>query len=186
MKRPVRTDRSRPGDESAERALPPGGAPRRRPAAARRGAPCRSESDWCDADRAAIGRGNKARGNTARVDAGRGDAGSSTAEVAVLLPAVALLLVAGLGIGAVGVGQIQLEEGARAAARELARGEGPAAATAAARRHAGPGARISISAGGEYSSASLSRSVRIPLIGSEAFTLEATAQARTEAFPDAR
>ncbi|WP_309080998.1 TadE family type IV pilus minor pilin [Zhihengliuella sp.] len=114
-----------------------------------------------------------------------GDRGSSTAEVAVLLPAIAVLLVVGLGIGSVGVGQIQIEEGARAAARELARGESPETATAAARRHAGGDARISISPGAEYSTASISRSIRIPGVGAELLTLEATAQARTEASFDA-
>lgn len=50
-------------------------------------------------------------------------AGSSTAEVAVLLPSIALLLSVLLWVGMVGVAQISVQQAAREAARELARGE---------------------------------------------------------------
>ncbi|MCO1338473.1 hypothetical protein BJH93_06145 [Kocuria polaris] len=108
------------------------------------------------------------------------DTGSSTAEVAVLLPTLAVLLAFALGAGGLGITQIQLEEGARAAARELARGESAPSATAAARRHAGGQARITVDPGAEYSRVSIARDVRIPLIGSHVVTLSADAEARTE------
>lgn len=100
----------------------------------------------------------------------------------MLLPSLAVLLVFALSAGGLGITQIQLEEGARAGARELARGASAPSATAAARRHAGGEARISVEPGGEYSRVSIARDVRIPLVGSHVLTLSADAEARTEAI----
>ena len=56
--------------------------------------------------------------------------GSVTAEFAVALPAVIVLLGVLLSAGTAAVCQIRTEEAARAAARTIARGEGPAAVAA--------------------------------------------------------
>ncbi|GHD02928.1 TadE family type IV pilus minor pilin [Zhihengliuella salsuginis] len=123
---------------------------------------------------------NQHRAPPIRRDSGRSETGSSTAEVAVLLPALAVLLAFALGAGGLGITQIQLEEGARVAARELARGESAPAAADAARRHAGGDALISVDPGGDYSRVSIRRDVRIPLVGTHVVTLSADAEARTE------
>ncbi|WP_260170535.1 TadE family type IV pilus minor pilin [Neomicrococcus aestuarii] len=64
-------------------------------------------------------------------------AGSSTAEVAVLLPSIALLLSVLLWVGMVGVAQISVQQAAREAARELARGEDSESFMATVKRVAG-------------------------------------------------
>src|SRR5690606_35957890 len=69
----------------------------------------------------------------------RDDRGSATAETAIVLPVVVVMVVVvlltGAGLGA----QLRLEGAARGAARELARGEDPAAAVAVAERIGGGG-----------------------------------------------
>lgn len=69
--------------------------------------------------------------------------GAATAELALGLP---LLLVVTLGMVwllAVGSAQLRVVDGAREAARALARGDPDAAAYARARQVAGPGSRVS-------------------------------------------
>lgn len=60
-----------------------------------------------------------------------------------------------------GAAQVSLEEGARAAARELARGEPVAAAEAAARRVAGEGTAVALSREGRYVTVRLAQPVRL-------------------------
>ena len=91
--------------------------------------------------------------------------GSSTAEFAVLLPAVALLLSLLLCFGVLGMQQIQVQQAAGAAARELARGEDAGTARASGARLAGSEAAFRISSGGDYSTVSVAKTVRIPLVG---------------------
>ncbi len=112
----------------------------------------------------------------------REDRGSATAETAIVLPAVVLmvlvLLVAGLGLTA----QVRLESGARAAARELARGEDPATAVAVAERVAGDGVQVSITQDGEWVSVRVDTSITAPtgLLAGATWHLTADAQARRE------
>ncbi|MEE1621347.1 TadE family type IV pilus minor pilin [Zafaria sp. Z1313] len=108
--------------------------------------------------------------------------GSSTAETAVLLPAVALLLVVVLAAGAVGSTQVRLEEAARAAARELARGEPAGSARAAAQRVAGTSASVDIGAAAGYHSVSVSAGIGVPGLEGR-FVLTARAEARAEGGP---
>ena len=112
----------------------------------------------------------------------REDRGSATAETAIVLPVVvamvAVLLVAGLGIGA----QVRLESAARGAAREPARGEDEAAATAVARRPGGEDTAVSIGGDGTWVRVEVTRSYRAeaPLLRGAVWELHADAQARLE------
>ena len=92
-----------------------------------------------------------------------GEHGAVTAELAVSLPAVVLLIAAALTGASAGVTQLRLEEAARAAARELMRADS-GAAEQAARRIAGSGADISISAEGQWQRVEVASSVAAPLL----------------------
>lgn len=109
--------------------------------------------------------------------------GSVSTEFAVALPGVVLILGLLLSLGMHGAAQVALEEGARAAARELARGEDPAAAEQTASRVAGDGVSATISRDGAYSQVELTRPVR--LLGMVELDLDqsAVASARTEHVP---
>jgi hypothetical protein len=76
--------------------------------------------------------------------------GAVTAEFAVALPAVVLLLALLLAGSAAGVTQLRLEEGARAAARALARGDSTADVEEIVRRLAGQTAGSAVAADGEW------------------------------------
>lgn len=112
----------------------------------------------------------------------RGDRGSATAETAIVLPVVVILVllivITGGGIGT----QVTLENAARGAARELARGEDPAGARAAAQRLAGPGSAISITEDGPWVRVEVTRTLRIEggVLGGIAWELTADAEARRE------
>lgn len=108
--------------------------------------------------------------------------GAVTAELAVGLPAVVLLLAAVLTGVAAGATQLRVEEAARAAAREIMRA-GTAEAEDAARRIAGPGARVSVSADGEWMQIEVSSSVSAPLLDRLPLELTATAAALPESLP---
>lgn len=112
----------------------------------------------------------------------RGDRGSATAETAIVLPTVVLLLVVLLFAGLVAAAQVTAESAARAAAREMARGESAAQATAAARRVAGPNARIAVSRSGEWATASVSTTVQGPagLLSGARITVRAEAVSHLE------
>lgn len=112
----------------------------------------------------------------------RADRGASTAETAVVMPVVAVLavvlLIAGLGVSA----QLRLEHAARGTARELARGEEAAAATAVGQRIGGDGTVLEISTDGRWVLVTASRTVHAPggILAGAAWTLEADAAAHRE------
>ncbi|MDO5662797.1 MAG: TadE family type IV pilus minor pilin [Brachybacterium sp.] len=120
----------------------------------------------------------------------REDRGSATAETAVVLPVVVMLVLV-LGLAGSGLAlQVRLETGARAAARELARGEDEGSAIAAAREVAGPSADVSISREGDLVRVRVTRELRASsgILAGARWPLAAEAVARVEphlvgAFP---
>ncbi len=108
--------------------------------------------------------------------------GAVTAELAVGLPAVVLLLAAVLTGVAAGATQLRVEEAARAAAREIMRG-GTAEAEDAARRIAGPGARVTVTADGEWMLVEVGTSVSAPLLDRLPLELTGSAAALPESLP---
>lgn len=112
----------------------------------------------------------------------REDRGSATAETAIVLPLVvvlaAVLLVVGVGVSA----QIRLEHAARGAARELARGEDPAAAIAVARQVAGENVSVGVSEDGAWVTVNATQSLSPPggLLQDVTWRLQAQATAHRE------
>lgn len=110
--------------------------------------------------------------------------GSVTTEFALAIPVVILVLLLVLSLGLQSAARVALEEGARAAARELARGETAATAEQIARSTAGHDVSVVISASGEYTTVVLTRQVRVlGLIELDA-EQQAEAHARTEHLAD--
>ncbi|MGO1228199.1 MAG: TadE family type IV pilus minor pilin [Brachybacterium sp.] len=112
----------------------------------------------------------------------RDDRGSATAETAIVLPVVVVMVLVVLLTGA-GLGtQVRLESAARGAARELARGEDSAAATAVAQRIGGEGTTVEIVAGGEWVRVEVSRTLQAPAgaLSGASWELNADAEARLE------
>lgn len=103
-----------------------------------------------------------------------------TAEMAVAFPALIAVLAMLLGAVTAGMTQLQLEEAARAGAREVMRGESRAAVASAVRLIAGDGARLEVSGEGRWSAVRVSAGVQGPLPGLFQWTLSATASARAE------
>lgn len=112
----------------------------------------------------------------------RGDRGSATAETAIVLPVVVVMvvviLVTGAGIGS----QVQLENAARGAARELARGEDASAATATAQEISGPGTQVSIRSEGDWVHVQVTRTLQLDagILAGASWELSADASARRE------
>ncbi|WP_240617739.1 TadE family type IV pilus minor pilin [Pseudarthrobacter sp. AG30] len=106
--------------------------------------------------------------------------GAVTAEFAVALPAVLALLAMLLAGAAAGMTQLRIEEGARAGARALARGEDPGAVQHTVRTLAGDSAAASIAADGEWFSITVTDHVSGPLGASIPWTLTARASTRSE------
>jgi Flp pilus assembly protein TadG len=106
--------------------------------------------------------------------------GAVTAEFAVILPAVVALLAMLLAGAAAGVTQLRIEEGARAGARALARGEDPATVERTVRTLAGGTASASIAAEGGWFSITVTDRVGGPLGSSIPWTLTARASTRSE------
>ncbi|MFC4395458.1 TadE family type IV pilus minor pilin [Arthrobacter sedimenti] len=96
------------------------------------------------------------------------------------LPAVLALLAMLLAGAAAGMTQLRIEEGARAGARALARGDDPAAVERTVRTLAGGSAAASISADGEWLSITVTDKVPGPLGSSIPWTLTARASTRSE------
>ena len=96
------------------------------------------------------------------------------------LPAVVALLAMLLAAAAAGMTQLRIEEGARAGARALARGDSPAAVEVTVRTLAGGSASASVSADGEWLSVTVSDRVPGPLGSTIPWTLTARASARSE------
>lgn len=111
------------------------------------------------------------------------ESGSVSAEFALALPAVVLMLGLLLGLGMHGAAQISLEEGARAAARELARGEAQDDAAQTASRVSGEDIDVAFGRDGGYARVTLSRPVR--LMGLVELNAQQTAEAhaRVEHVP---
>lgn len=110
------------------------------------------------------------------------DRGSATAETAIVLPVIVVMVLVVLLTGA-GLGtQVRLESAARGAARELARGEDPDAATAVAKRIGGDGTTVEISAGGEWVRVEVSRTLHASAgaLSGATWELSADAEARLE------
>jgi Flp pilus assembly protein TadG len=113
-------------------------------------------------------------------DAWKASRGAVTAEFAVTLPVVVALLAMLLAAAAAGVTQLRIEEGARAGARALARGEDPAAVEKTVRTLAGGTASASVVAGGGWYSITVNDRVAGPLGSSIPWTLTARASTRSE------
>lgn len=106
--------------------------------------------------------------------------GSVTAEVAVVLPAItALLALLLLGVSA-GMLQLRLEEGARAGARALARGDSPALVLDLVSRVAGESINVSLASAGGYATVTVRGKVEGALSGLVPWTQSAHAAARIE------
>ena len=86
---------------------------------------------------------------SARHQALRHDAGSVTAETAVVLPVLLVVLAAAVGVLACVAAQLRCVDAARAAAREAARGESPAAVREAGQRVAPADARVTVQSDGD-------------------------------------
>lgn len=82
--------------------------------------------------------------------------GSVTAELAVVLPAVTALLAILLLSVSAGMLQLRLEEGARAGARAMARGDSQAQILATVSRVSGANASVSMAISGDYATVSVS------------------------------
>lgn len=121
--------------------------------------------------------GHPAHGPHMRTDRERG---SVTAEFAVALPAVIMVLLLVVGLAMHGADRVTLEDGARAAARELARGSSADVAEQAARATAGDRFTMTTSHHGEYSTVTLSQPVRLVGVMELQADHTAEASARTE------
>jgi TadE-like protein len=106
--------------------------------------------------------------------------GAVTAEFAVTLPAVLLLLAMLLSGASAGVTQLRLEEGARAGARALARGDDSATVERIVHTLTGGSASAAVSADGEWLNVTVSGRVGGPLGASIPWLLTARASTRTE------
>ena len=106
--------------------------------------------------------------------------GSVSAEFALALPTVLMVLALVLGLGVHAAGQVSLEEGVRAAAREVARGEDPAHAVESAQRGLSGDASFNVTDDGEYVRVSGTRPVRLWGIVEISATQSAEAAVRTE------
>lgn len=77
-----------------------------------------------------------------------GEGGFATVEFALTLPAILAALLLVLAVVAAGSAQLRATDAARAAARELAIGEGRGRATVVVEQIAGPAAQLSVSSEG--------------------------------------
>ena len=102
-----------------------------------------------------------------------------TAELAVAMPALVLLLAGLLTGAAAGITQLQLEEAARAAARQVMRGEGHEAGATVARL-AGQRAAFEVAREGEWVSVRVESAVNAPLLEHLPLVLSAQAVALPE------
>lgn len=111
---------------------------------------------------------------------GRGSRGSATAELAVVLPAVMVLLgVLLLGLS-MGIVQVRLEEGARAGARALARGDSPGQVMEIVARVSGDSVSVALDESGEYGTVTVTGHERGALSWLVPWTQTAQAIAKVE------
>ena len=120
------------------------------------------------------------RGWTGSCGAVAGSSGAVPAEFAVTLPAVLLLLAMLLAGASAGVTQLRLEEGARAGARALARGDDSATVERIVRTLSGGSASATVSADGEWLHVTVTDRVGGPLGASIPWLLTAQASTRSE------
>ena len=106
--------------------------------------------------------------------------GAVTAEFAVTLPAVLLLLAMLLTGASAGITQLRLEEGARAGARALARGDDTAAVERIVQTMSGGSAAPAVSAEGGWITVTVTDRVGGPLGLSIPWLLTARASTRSE------
>ncbi|WP_425862948.1 TadE family type IV pilus minor pilin [Arthrobacter sp. TWP1-1] len=106
--------------------------------------------------------------------------GSVTAELAVVLPAVTALLAILLLSVSAGMLQLRLEEGARAGARALARGDSSAQVLDTVSRVSGAQASVSMAISGGYATVSVSGRTGGVLSGFVPWIQTAKASARVE------
>ena len=114
----------------------------------------------------------------------RASSGFVTAEFAVSFPVIAVILTLALSAVGAAAAEVRCVDAARTGARALARGETPAAAEAAARAAAPPGARIRVIRRG--SEIRVEVSGRAPLLGPIAgrrWTVPVAGSAAAEAEP---
>lgn len=114
----------------------------------------------------------------------RKDRGSVTAEFALAIPGVVLVLLLVISLAMQGAARIALEDGARAAAREMARGESASTAEQVARDAAGDHLEVSVSTEGQYTRVVVTRPVRVLGLIELNAEQEAEAFARTEHIAD--
>lgn len=116
----------------------------------------------------------------------RRERGSVTAELALCLPLLMAVTVGLVWLLAVGAAQVRVVDGAREAARALARGDPESAAFSRATTVAGEGSRVTASYAGDEVTVTLTRRVSGPggvLEVLPSVTLEAEAVAATETPP---
>lgn len=106
--------------------------------------------------------------------------GSVTAELAVVLPGFIVLLAVLLLAASAGMLQLRLEEGARAGARALARGDSSAQVVDTATRLAGHGAAVSLGREGDYATVTVAGRAGGVLSGLVPWEQTARASARLE------
>ncbi|MDO5753397.1 TadE family type IV pilus minor pilin [Arthrobacter sp.] len=106
--------------------------------------------------------------------------GSVTAELAVVLPAVTVLVALLMLSVAAGMLQLRLEEGARAGARALARGDSSAQVLELVATVAGGAAVVSLGSSGGYATVTVQGRVGGVLSGLVPWTQSAQANARVE------
>lgn len=111
------------------------------------------------------------------------DRGSVTAETAVALPALVVVLLLAVWVLACVAAQLRCVDAARVAARELARGESVATATAAARPVAPQGAAVRVQRDGDRVEVLVTARVR-PLGGLLALAPAAPVSARAVALAE--
>ena len=109
-----------------------------------------------------------------------GQKGSVTAELAVVLPAVTALLALLLLSVSAGMLQLRLEEGARAGARALARGDSTSQVLDVVTRLAGDGAAVSLDREGGYATVTVHGRAGGVLSGLIPWEQTAQASARAE------
>ncbi|MHA7303831.1 TadE family type IV pilus minor pilin [Arthrobacter sp. TMN-49] len=107
--------------------------------------------------------------------------GSVSAEIAVVLPAITALLAVLLLSVSAGMLQLRLEEGARAGARALARGDSTALVLELVSRVAGERVTASLASSGGYATVTVQGKVEGVLSGLVPWTQSAQASARIEA-----
>jgi Flp pilus assembly protein TadG len=148
-----------------------------------RGRPRRGRTGW-EPRRRRVPAGGVG-GTPSAWDRGRGRArpgqrGSVTAEVAVVLPVLVVLLALLLGTAHIGTVQLQLEEAARAGAREAMRGESSATVEQTVRRLAGSNATTSVAFGSGWTTVEVRARVDGPVVELVGIELIATASGKEE------